>query len=49
MVPAKDLMAFLFQATSKPNVEKLRDQMSLACAQIVDHSPVWGMLQEIQF
>jgi len=23
--------------------------MSLACARIVDHSPVWGMLQEMQF
>jgi len=42
-------MSFLFQATSKPKVENLRDQMSLACARIVDHSPVWGMLQEMQF
>lgn len=49
MVLAKGLMAFFFQATSKPNVENLRDQMSVACAHIVDHSPVWGMLQEIQF
>lgn len=49
MVSAIGLMAFIFQATSKPNVENLRDQMSLACAQIIDHSPVWGMLQEREF
>ncbi|KAF4112205.1 protein SPO16 homolog [Onychostoma macrolepis] len=37
------------KATSKPNVANLRDQMSLACTHIIDHSPVWGMLQEMQF
>lgn len=46
MVHAKHLMAFLFQATSKPNVVNLGDQMSLACTHIIDHSPVWEMLQE---
>ncbi|KAK7144718.1 hypothetical protein R3I94_010968 [Phoxinus phoxinus] len=40
-------MLIIAKATSKPNVENLREQMSLACAHIVDHSPVWGMLQEI--
>ncbi len=49
MVHTKLLLAFLFQATSKPNVANLRDQMSLACTHITDHSPVWGMLQEMQF
>ncbi|XP_048055700.1 protein SPO16 homolog [Megalobrama amblycephala] len=42
-------MLIIAKATSKPNVENLRDQMSLACAQIIDHSPVWGMLQEREF
>ncbi|XP_077054963.1 protein SPO16 homolog isoform X1 [Siphateles boraxobius] len=42
-------MLIIAKATSKPNVENLRDQMSLACTHIVDHSSVWGMLQEIQF
>uniref|UniRef100_A0A9J7Y6U9 Uncharacterized protein n=1 Tax=Cyprinus carpio carpio TaxID=630221 RepID=A0A9J7Y6U9_CYPCA len=37
------------KATSKPNVVNLRDQMSLACTHIIDHSPVWKMLQEMEF
>uniref|UniRef100_A0A8C2IUN7 Uncharacterized protein n=1 Tax=Cyprinus carpio TaxID=7962 RepID=A0A8C2IUN7_CYPCA len=37
------------KATSKPNVVNLSDQMSLACTHIIDHSPVWKMLQEMEF
>lgn len=44
----KNWMPSLFQATSKPRVENLRDQMVLACAHITDHSPVWQMLKEMQ-
>ncbi|XP_073708604.1 protein SPO16 homolog [Garra rufa] len=39
-------MLAIAMASSKPNVENLRDQMSLACTYIIDHSPVWKMLQE---
>ncbi|XP_026069540.1 protein SPO16 homolog isoform X2 [Carassius auratus] len=42
-------MLVIAKATSKPNVANLSDQMSLACTYIIDHSPVWGMLQEMQF
>lgn len=41
-------VTFLFQATSKPHVESLRHQMVLARAHIIDNSPVWQMLKEMQ-
>ncbi|XP_051985514.1 protein SPO16 homolog [Xyrauchen texanus] len=45
---AVDGMLLIAKATSKPHVEKMRDRMSLACAHIIDRSPVWGMLQEMR-
>ncbi|XP_065120852.2 protein SPO16 homolog [Paramisgurnus dabryanus] len=41
-------MLVIAKATSKPHVENLRDQMVLACDHIIDHSPVWKMLENLQ-
>ncbi|KAA0712881.1 hypothetical protein E1301_Tti005038 [Triplophysa tibetana] len=40
-------MLVIAEATGKPRVENLRGQMVLACAHIIDHSPVWQMLKEM--
>ncbi|TRY96447.1 hypothetical protein DNTS_027524 [Danionella cerebrum] len=41
-------MLIIAKATSKPSVETLRQQMSMACAHITRNSPIWEVLQKIQ-
>ncbi|KAJ8375286.1 hypothetical protein SKAU_G00058660 [Synaphobranchus kaupii] len=41
-------MLTIAKATSKPHVVTVRDRMSLARAHIIEHSPVWEMLRDMQ-
>lgn len=36
------------QATSKPNVDTVRDRMSLVRGHLIERSPVWELLRDIQ-
>ena len=36
------------QATSKPHVDTVRDRMSLVRAHLIERSPVWELLRDIQ-
>ncbi|KAG7464430.1 hypothetical protein JOB18_040045 [Solea senegalensis] len=41
-------MLTIAKATSKPHVDSMCDRMSLAQAHVVENSPVWEMLRDIQ-
>ncbi|KAJ8418548.1 hypothetical protein AAFF_G00000470 [Aldrovandia affinis] len=41
-------MLTIAKATSKPHVVSVRDRMSLARAHIIERSPVWEMLRDMQ-
>uniref|UniRef100_A0A8C6SFP8 Chromosome 1 open reading frame 146 n=1 Tax=Neogobius melanostomus TaxID=47308 RepID=A0A8C6SFP8_9GOBI len=40
-------MLAIAKATSKPHVDNIRDQLSLARAHIIEYSPVWEMLRDM--
>ncbi|CAL8271512.1 unnamed protein product [Boreogadus saida] len=41
-------MLTISKATSKPNVDTIRDRLSLARAHIIERSPVWKMLKDVK-
>ncbi|KAG5275899.1 hypothetical protein AALO_G00125750 [Alosa alosa] len=41
-------MLALAKATSKPHVDTVRDRMSLVRAHLIERSPVWELLRDIQ-
>ncbi|KAK1165166.1 hypothetical protein AOXY_G13635 [Acipenser oxyrinchus oxyrinchus] len=41
-------MLTIAKATSKPHVDSVRDQMTIAKAQIIERSSVWEMLRNLQ-
>ncbi|XP_063056981.1 protein SPO16 homolog [Engraulis encrasicolus] len=41
-------MLALAKATSKPNVDTVRDRMSLVRGHLIERSPVWELLRDIQ-
>ncbi|XP_029002630.1 protein SPO16 homolog isoform X2 [Betta splendens] len=40
-------MLTIAKATSKPHVDRIRDQMTLARAHIIENSPMWEMLKNL--